>query len=138
MSVGAVVIEMVQMDLTALSLSPHDRVLHYPCGNGVLVGELAAKVPLGIVVGLDSSDDHVRAARAAHRDLDNAMFVTSDRGEIPWKEDFFSHVILGNRDLPMKEVERVLAEGGCAMLESGEVIAVKERPTTPAGFHVLN
>jgi ubiquinone/menaquinone biosynthesis C-methylase UbiE len=124
------------MDLATLSLSPNDRVLHYPCGDGALCRQIAALVPLGVVIGLDS-DDNVRAARVASRDVDNVMFVPCDGHEIPWKEDVFSHVIVGNQDLPLREIVRVLAEGGRAFLESGEIIATKEHPTTAAGLKVL-
>jgi len=34
---------------------------------------------------LDSSDDNVRAARAASADIDNVMFVCGDLSEIPGK-----------------------------------------------------
>jgi len=124
------------MDLTALAISPKDRILHYPCGDGSLCHQIAALVPLGVVIGLDS-DDNVRAARAADRDVENVMFVPCDGHEIPWKEDFFSHVIAGNQDLPLREIQRVLAEGGRAFLDSGELIAVKDRPTTSAGLKVI-
>jgi ubiquinone/menaquinone biosynthesis C-methylase UbiE len=120
------------MDLSLLAISPNGRILHYPCGDGSLCAEIAALVPLGVVIGLDT-DDNVRAARAAWCDLDNAMFVPCDGHEIPWKEDFFSCVIVGNQDLPLREIQRVLAEGGRALLDSGQVIAAKDRPTTSAG-----
>ena len=124
------------MDLSILSLAPNDRVLHYPCGDGSFCREIAALVSLGVVIGLDS-DDNVRAARAAAREVENLMFVPCDGHEIPWKEDFFSHVVVGNQDLPLREIERVLAEGGRAFLDSGQIIAVKDRPTTPAGLRVI-
>jgi ubiquinone/menaquinone biosynthesis C-methylase UbiE len=118
------------MDLT--DFSPNDRILHYPCGDGSLCRKIAALVPLGVAIGLDA-DDAVRAARAASLDVDNVMFIPCDGHEIPWKEDFFSHVIVGNQELPLREIVRVLAEGGRAFLETGELIATKEHPTTPAG-----
>ena len=125
------------MDLAALSLRSNDRILHYPCGDGSFCRAIAELVPLGVVIGLDPGDDNVRAARAAARDVDNVMFVPCDGREIPWKEDFFSHVVVGNQDLPLREIQRVLAEGGRAFLESGEFITAKERPTTSAGLKVL-
>ncbi len=124
------------MELSRLAISPNDRILHYPCGDGSLCREIAALAPLGVVIGLDS-DDNVRTARVAALDVENAMFVPCDGHEIPWKEDFFSHVIVGNQELPLREIVRVLAEGGRAFLDSGEIIAVKEHPTTSAGLKIL-
>jgi ubiquinone/menaquinone biosynthesis C-methylase UbiE len=119
------------MDLSLLTISPNSRILHYPCGDGSLCAEIAPLLPLGVAIGLDT-DDNVRAARAAWRDLDNVMFIPCDGHEIPWKEDFFSCVIVGNQDLPLREIQRVLAEGGRALLDSGQVIASKDRPTAEA------
>jgi ubiquinone/menaquinone biosynthesis C-methylase UbiE len=86
--------------------------LIYPCGDGALCGEVAAQVPLGLVVGIDPSDDQVRVARAALRDLDNVMILCSDLTEIPWKEDFFTHAIVPAELASLPEVNRVLAEDG--------------------------
>ena len=95
-----------------MKLGEHDRVLVYPCGDGTLCRELAAQVPLGLVVGIDPSEDAIRAARAAARDIDNIMFVWMDSSEIPWRDGFFTHAILKGTPPEMNEVHRVLAEGG--------------------------
>jgi ubiquinone/menaquinone biosynthesis C-methylase UbiE len=95
-----------------LNLSPADRVLVYPCGDGALCREIAAQVPVGVVIGLDPSDDNVRAARAASRDVDNIMFLCADLSEIPWKAQYFSHAIIPASVSDLSEVERVMAEGG--------------------------
>ncbi len=94
-----------------LTFSPHDRILVYPCGDGSKCRELAAQVPLGLVVGMDPGDDQIRAARAASRDVDNIMYVCSDLREIPWKDGFFTHIFLSVAE-ESAELKRVLAEGG--------------------------
>ena len=95
-----------------LDLSPTDRVLVFPSGDGTLCRELAARVPLGLVVGLDPSDENVRTARVAARDIDNIMFVCADLSEIPWNAHFFSVALIPESTTDRKEVERVMAEGG--------------------------
>ena len=74
------------------------------------------------MVGIDPSDDQVRAARVALRDLDNVMLICSDLAEIPWRDGFFTHAILGTEVSDLTEVNRVLAEGGLALSPSGTVI----------------
>jgi SAM-dependent methyltransferase len=99
-----------------IKFGEHDRILVFPCGGddgGVaLCRELAAQVPLGLVVGIDPSDDAIRAARFAARDIDNVMFVWMDGPEIPWRDGFFTHAILKDTAPVLDEIHRVLAEGG--------------------------
>ena len=70
------------------------------------------QVPLGLVVGIDPSDDQIHAARAASRDIDNIMYVCSDLEEIPWRDGFFTHIFLDATPTSMEEIHRVLADNG--------------------------
>jgi len=76
-------------------------------------------VPLGLVVGIDPSDDVIRAARFEARDIDNIMFVWMDGAEIPWRDGFFTHAILTETPAALDEIQRVLAEGGQLISASG-------------------
>ncbi len=108
--------------IEALAIQPGDRILLLPCGAGETARQLAPLVPLGVVVGMDPDDDQVRAARAASREIDNVMYVTAGVEEVPWKQDYFSHVILGSSPPAMTEVNRILVHGGKAfLLQTGQV-----------------
>lgn len=102
-----------------MAIGPHDRILDLGCGVGWASRRLARMAPEGLVVGVDISDEMVRQARAASRDLENVMFLTGEAAEIPWKEDFFSHALsveafyyFPEPAAALREVYRVLAAGG--------------------------
>ena len=108
-----------------LAIQPGDRILHLRCGDGAIARQLAALVPLGVVVGVDPDDDQVRAARAASTDIENVLFVNAGIEEIPWKADYFSHALLDQAFSEMGEVYRVLAPSGKVfLLDEGKVSAV--------------
>lgn len=81
----------------------------------MLCREIAAEVPLGLVVGVDLTEDAVRAARAALRDVDNVMLIWLDGDQIPWKDEFFTHVVLTAEPPSMAEIQRVLAADGTVL-----------------------
>lgn len=132
---------------------PGDRVLDLDAGDGQGSRDLALQVPQGVLVGLVAGLDLLHQARANCRDLDNVFFVEAEPHQIPWKEDYFSHAI-GRQLLTaaaLREVYRVLAEGGRIFLPVGEESTLHEvgfvdiktadgwltgrkaRPTTAAG-----
>lgn len=132
---------------------PGDRVLDLDAGDGQASRDLALQVPQGVLVGLVAGLDLLHQARANCRDLDNVFFVEAEPHQIPWKEDYFSHAIARQplTAAALREVYRVLAEGGLVFLPEGEksdlheagfveikttdgcVAGRKPRPTTAAG-----
>jgi SAM-dependent methyltransferase len=107
--------------LDRMRLAPDDNVLDVGCGAGWLVALLAGQVPDGRVVGMDISDEMVRRARQRNDEIENAMFVVGEAGEIPWDAQFFSQVISVESAYywpdparGMHEIFRVLREGGKA------------------------
>jgi len=134
-------------------IQPGDRILDLNAGDGQASRDLAVQVPMGVLVGLVSGLDLLHQARANTRELDNTFFVEAEPHQIPWKEDYFSHAI-ARRQLDaaaLREVYRVLAEGGLVFLPVGEesmlheagfvdiktadgwLTGRKARPTTAAG-----
>ena len=107
--------------LDRMRLAPDENVLDVGCGAGWLVALLAEQVPEGRVVGLDVSDEMVRRARQRNDEIENAMFVTGEAGEIPWDAQFFSQVLSVESAYywpdparGVREMFRVLTEGGSA------------------------
>ena len=49
--------------LALLALKGSERVLDVGCGNGKVTAEIAARVPEGSVVGVDSSAEMIGSAR---------------------------------------------------------------------------
>ena len=98
-----------------MDLRPGERVLDLGCGSGWatrLLARLVGEGPEGFgqVVGLDISDEMVRRARAASRDLDNILFVTGSAQQIPWEENFFDKVLSVESFYYYPDQERVLGE----------------------------
>lgn len=97
----------------------NDRVLDIGCGDGWTARMLAPRLPEGAVVGIDLSDEMIREARCLSGALDNVLFAPAPAEEIPWAEDYFTHVISieaayywSSPDQVAKEIFRVAAYGG--------------------------
>ena len=98
-----------------MELRPGERVLDLGCGSGWatrLLARLVSDGPEGFgqVVGLDISDEMVRRARAASRDVDNVLYVTGSAQQIPWEENFFDKVLSVESFYYYPDQERVLGE----------------------------
>lgn len=109
--------------LDRMRLGPEDNVLDLGCGAGWLARLVAEQVPEGRVVGVDISDEMIRRARRNNVDVENAMFVVGEAGEIPWDANFFTHAISveaayywPDPRAALREVHRVLRERGSAWL----------------------
>ena len=134
-------------------IQPGDRILDLHAGDGQSSRDLALQAPQGVLVGLVSGLELLHQARVNTRELDNTFFVEAEPQAIPWKEDYFSHAI-ARRPLDgaaLRDVYRVLAEGGRVFLPEGEESTLHEagfveigttegwltgrkpRPTTAAG-----
>jgi arsenite methyltransferase len=107
--------------LDRMHIEPGDNLLDVGCGAGWLARLIAEQVPECRVVGTDISDEMVRRARRRCADLENAMFVGGEAGEIPWDSQFFTKVISvesayywPDPQHGLREIFRVLREGGSA------------------------
>lgn len=91
-----------------IEISSTERVLVLSLANIAGLRELARGEAL---VGLGTGE-HVRAARREFSDLDNVMFVTGSREEIPWQEHWFTLIIDAEGGVATAAMERALADGG--------------------------
>jgi trans-aconitate methyltransferase len=69
-----------------LELDGSERILDLGCGEGMLSAALAERVPSGSVVGLDSSEDMIKAARK--RERPNLGFVCEDMLDMDFDGEF--------------------------------------------------
>src|SRR5579862_9518020 len=69
--------------LGMMEIRPSDRILDLGCGSGWLVRRLGSILPEGSATGIDVSDEMVRRARAAGRDLLNVSFLHGTAEDIP-------------------------------------------------------
>src|SRR4051812_33982024 len=109
--------------LDRMRIAPDDNVLDIGCGSGWLDRLIAEQLPEGRVVGLDVSDEMIRRARRNNDELENAMFVVGEAGEIPWDAQFFNKVVSVESAYywpdparALREIFRILLDGGSAWL----------------------
>jgi ubiquinone/menaquinone biosynthesis C-methylase UbiE len=90
-----------------------------------LISELQSMARLlmrGSIVALGTDDD-VESARRAMAEFDNVMFVAANPDRIPWRDGYFTKVIVPQhfeRIMPQisGEVQRVLRPGGTVVRAS--------------------
>lgn len=113
----------VEPTLALMDLQPADRVLDVGCGSGWLARRIAARLPRGVVVGIDVSDEMVGRAARSRGTLSNVTFLRGAADRIPWEDDFFTQIISvesayywPDPDKGLGEVFRVAAPGGRAWI----------------------
>ncbi|MDA1311753.1 MAG: class I SAM-dependent methyltransferase [Acidobacteria bacterium] len=109
--------------LDRMDLGPHDRTLEIGCGEGWAARLVAQRSPDGAVVGIDLADDLIASARAKSIAYQNILFAPGSAEEIPWAEDYFTHVVSiesayywHSPELAFREMFRVTAWGGRVFL----------------------
>lgn len=101
------------MSLMGVLLRSSDRVLVLgleQC-SAARLREWAAALTDGFLVGV-GEDSAVRRARRELADLDNVMFTAGWRGEIPWKDVFFTVILDAEGGAETGEMRRVLRGDG--------------------------
>ncbi|MGB8888445.1 MAG: class I SAM-dependent methyltransferase [Candidatus Korobacteraceae bacterium] len=76
--------------LALIDLKGYERVLDLGCGNGKVTAEIAARVPEGTVVGIDSSADMIAFASAQFGPTmrPNLRFETCDIRNLRFQQEF--------------------------------------------------
>jgi trans-aconitate methyltransferase len=99
-----------------LDLKGNETILDLGCGNGLITGELAERVPHGKVVGIDNSPSMIETAKT-HKTV-NTEFMLLDMNEMNFDNEFdvvFSnatlHWILDHEKL-LKKIYRGLKPNG--------------------------
>jgi len=110
--------------LALLRLEGTERVLDIGCGDGRVTAEVAARVPRGEVIGVDSSPDMIAFAssRFGPADGSNLRFQVADARSLPFREEFDLIVSLNalhwvpEQDAALRSIRRALKPDGLAQL----------------------
>ena len=102
--------------IAELALRGAERVLDLGCGDGALTARIAAALPHGEVVGVDSSEGMIAVAR--QKQAENLQFLLLDINEIEFDQEF--DVVFSNATLHwirdhsrlLGQVRRALRGGG--------------------------
>ena len=132
-----------------MDLQASDRILELGCGDGWACRALAERIPEGLVIGLDQSDDQIRDARTKSMAFDNLLYLWSAAEQIPWQEDFFTRVVCVDSLLQFQDLEKVLRESYRVLAPGGTLWIVDQRvvedenqrndpSSRPAGASLLN
>lgn len=110
-----------------LALTGGERVLDVGCGNGVLSAHIAARVPRGAVLGVDSSPEMIELAVATHPPAThpNLSFQVQDASDL--RVDAPVDAVLSNAALHwvwdhrpvLSGIHRALRPGGRVVLSFG-------------------
>lgn len=122
-------------------IKPNFSILDVGCGPGTISADFAAKVPRGKVTCFDASETALRSARETfeRRDLDNVEFVAGDvEGRLPFEDGTFdlvhAHQVaihLRDPEAAMREMKRVLREGGIMACKDMIVTSIVYHPAIP-------
>ena len=102
-----------------LSLAGSEQILDLGCGDGKVTAEIAALVPNGNVVGVDSSSEMIGLAneRYSSSTHPNMKFEVMDAGDLSFCEDF--DVVFSNAALHWVKDHRPVVKGVYRSLKAG-------------------
>jgi trans-aconitate 2-methyltransferase len=110
-----------------MQLAGNERVLDIGCGDGKVTAEIAARLPLGHVVGVDSSAEMIALAtsRFLTGSVSNLNFQQADASNLPFANEFtqiFSnaalHWVLDHQPV-LRGIYSALKPGGKVLMQMG-------------------
>jgi SAM-dependent methyltransferase len=109
------------------AVPPPRRVLDVGTGTGLVAFAIAARFPEADIVGVDLSEDMVAEARrkTSPELVGRIRFDQADAARLPFADESFDLVALGNMIPFFDELARVLAPGGTLL------VAFSSGPETP-------
>ena len=115
---------MAEEALALLDLKGAERILDVGCGDGRVTARIAARVPGGTVVGVDSSHDMIAFAssRFDARNHPNLRFEVADARNLPFQEEFDLIVSfnalhwLPEQHLALRSIRSAMKSDGVAQL----------------------
>ena len=128
------------------SIEPSMRILDVGCGPGTLSADLAALVPQGEVIAIDSGADVIEKAKglASRRGLSNLHFEVGDANKLRFEAESFdivhSHQVLQHLSDPvhaLHEWKKVTKKGGIVASRVTDMAAVSYYPDMLKDFHGL-
>lgn len=108
-----------------LRLRPDDRVLDIGCGDGRVTAALAALVPQGSVLGVDSSSEMIAHARSISSGVANLAFEQRDALALDYENEFtavFSNAVLhwiADQRSVVHHIARALRPSGRVLVQCG-------------------
>lgn len=113
--------------ISQLDLQGNERILDVGCGDGKVTAEIAALVPRGSVVGIDSSEAMIDLARTRYPEeaFPNLQFLHADARQLPFQNEFtvvFSNAVLHwieDHLSVLRGISQSLQLGGKILLQMG-------------------
>lgn len=110
-----------------LNIQPADKILDIGCGDGKITAELAALVPQGSVIGIDSSEGMIQYAKTCYPNekFPNLQFFLMDARQLTFQNEFttiFSNAALhwvDNHLAVLQGIHHSLQPGGKVLLQMG-------------------
>ncbi|MDQ2839940.1 MAG: class I SAM-dependent methyltransferase [Acidobacteriota bacterium] len=104
--------------LALLDLKGSERVLDIGCGDGRVTAEIAARVPRGSVIGVDSSHEMVSfaASRFGPPDYPNVRFQVADARSLPFRDEF--DLVVSLNALDWVPEQQVVLRSICSAMKS--------------------
>ena len=136
---------MAEEALTLIELNRSERILDVGCGDGKITAQIARRVPIGSVVGVDPSHDMIRFARENFgAGSPNLRFEVADARSLSFQHEFDLAVSFNalhwipEQDAALRSIHSALVLGGKAQLRLVTVAArqsiesvVEETRTAP-------
>jgi ubiquinone/menaquinone biosynthesis C-methylase UbiE len=119
--------------IEALDLQPEDQVLEIGFGSGHALGQIAARVSRGVVIGVDPSEEMVIRAARRHRELITSGRMQLELGgveDLPFTYKQFTKVLAENNFHLWPNQERNLVEVQRVMKKSGQLIITQRMRQT--------